>query len=87
MSDFSLGSKMVSKKSSVPPLNTFIVRFWRDPDGSVYRWRGQIQHIQTGEQLSFVQGNVMLTFIQQWVKIMENDKSITGDVADAVPGA
>lgn len=63
---------MINKQNSVPPLNTFIVRFWRESDQLTVRWRGQIQHIQTGEQLSFAQEKPMLTFIRRWVKITKN---------------
>jgi hypothetical protein len=50
--------------ASVPPASTFIVRFWWDRSGDVSRWRGQIQHVQSGESAAFLDIEGMLGFVR-----------------------
>ena len=50
--------------SPAPPASTFIVRFWWDRSGGESRWRGQIQHVQSGECASCLDLEGILDFIQ-----------------------
>jgi hypothetical protein len=34
---------------STPPASTFVVRFWREWSAAGSRWRGRIEHVQSGE--------------------------------------
>ena len=54
-----------------PPLNTFIVRFWREPRSGHPYWRGQIQHIQSGEHVAFTDKASLLHFLLRWVQMPE----------------
>ena len=65
---------MSMKKGPGPPLDTFIIRLWREmgPDGP--RWRGQVQHVQTGERISFADERTMLAFIRRWVKMPTGER-------------
>lgn len=56
-----------------PPLNTFIVRFWPEPRVSKPRWRGQVQHIQSGERAAFAGEDALLRFIRRWVQTPESE--------------
>jgi len=60
-----------------PPLNTFIVRFWQEPGASEGRWRGQVQHIQSGERAAFADKGTLMSFIGQWVQ-MRGERQIAG---------
>ncbi len=62
------------------PLNTFILRFWRERGNAGVHWRGQIQHIQSGEHAAFTNGVALICFIQRWVQLPENG----GECAETV---
>lgn len=53
------------------PQNTFIVRFWREWQGEdsaqTLKWRGRIEHIQSGEGISFHQAHELLAFIGRFI--------------------
>lgn len=53
------------------PQNTFVVRFWRewqdDEVDRIARWRGRIEHIQSGEGMTFYEKQQMLTFIERFI--------------------
>lgn len=53
------------------PQNTFILRFWWE-FGEVSqgpRWHGRIEHLQSGEGVSFKEAAQMLSFLQRYVPI------------------
>jgi hypothetical protein len=56
-----------------PPLNTFIVRFWREPRPGRPYWRGQVQHIQSGEHIAFTDQALLLHFLLRWIQMPEKD--------------
>lgn len=45
---------------------TFVLRFWRETSEGEERWRGRIEHIQSGETASFLQTEVMVSFIRRF---------------------
>ncbi|HDN78828.1 MAG: hypothetical protein DRI61_07175 [Chloroflexi bacterium] len=65
---------MPPKTPTRPPLNTFIIRFWREQGAEGVRWHGQIQHIQSGERIAFTDEEVMLSFIRRWVQTSKDGK-------------
>lgn len=40
--------------SEAPPTSTFAVRLWREGPGTACRWRGRIEHVQSGHSASFL---------------------------------
>jgi len=46
-------------------ITTFIVRFWREWTGAEARWRGRIEHVQSGQRQDFLYLDDMLGFLQQ----------------------
>ena len=60
---------MSNNRDPGPPLNTFIVRFWREPGAGENRWRGQVQHVQSGERSAFADKGTLMSFIGQWVQM------------------
>ena len=52
--------------SPVPPASTFVVRFWREWSAGEARWRGRIEHVQSGESATFIGLEAVLVFIQRF---------------------
>ena len=46
--------------------HSFLVRIWREGSGS--QWQGWVQHIRTGEAVTFRSLNELLDFVQRWEK-------------------
>ncbi len=44
---------------------TFVVRFWRDWTGTTSRWRGRVEHVQSGQRADFLYLDDMLRFLRQ----------------------
>ena len=55
----------------VHPLNTFVVRFWQEVGSDRPRWRGQAQHVQSGERIAFADEAGLLAFVRRWVRLAE----------------
>ena len=55
------------------PLNTFILRFWREWGSAGVHWHGQIQHIQSGEHAVFTDSVTLLRFVGRWVQLPPKD--------------
>ena len=45
---------------------TFVVRFWRESTAGEVRWRGCIEHVQSGKSAAFLEINGMLNFLQSF---------------------
>jgi len=51
--------------------HTFIVRFWWEPQGAgsdrTRGWRGRVDHVQSGEGMTFKKLHQLLTFIEGFI--------------------
>lgn len=56
----------MAESTPVPPVSTFVVRFWRDWSATGSRWRGRIEHVQSGEAAAFLELEAMLGFIRRF---------------------
>jgi len=45
---------------------TFVVRFWRETSAAEVRWRGQIEHVQSGQSTAFLDMRAMLGFLHRF---------------------
>ena len=45
---------------------TFVLRFWREPSAGQARWRGQIEHVQSGQSAAFLDLEAMLRFLRRF---------------------
>ena len=45
---------------------TFVVRFWREWTGAESRWRGRVEHVQSGRQTSFLEIDDLLGFFERF---------------------
>ena len=53
---------------SVPatPMLTFVLRFQRETTTREARWRGSIEHVQSGEVIAFMDFETKLCFLQRF---------------------
>ena len=58
----------------VPPISTFVVRFWREWSAAGPRWRGRIEHVQSGQSATFLGVEGMLDFVRS-LGVMSDDES------------
>ena len=64
----------MAESSSVPPVSTFVVRFWHEWSAAGPRWRGRIEHVQSGESAAFLGLDGMLDFVRRF-GAMADDRS------------
>jgi len=59
---------------------TFVVRFWREAPAGHVRWRGQIEHVQSGQSAAFLDLEAMLRFLRRFgVEVGEGGRSAQGE--------
>ena len=68
------GDNAMADPSPVPPASTFVVRFWREWSAGEARWRGRIEHVQSGESATFLGLDAMLDFVRRF-GVMADEKS------------
>lgn len=44
----------MAEPSCIPPASTFVIRFWFERSAACLRWRGRIEHVQSGKRADFV---------------------------------
>ena len=44
--------------------STFILRFYREWAGGALRWRGRIEHLESGESAAFLDLDKMVAFVR-----------------------
>jgi hypothetical protein len=45
---------------------TFVIRFWRETIAGESRWRGCIEHVQSGKSAAFLEIDAMLFFMRSF---------------------
>ena len=63
---------MAETASSIPPASTFVLRFWREWSASGSRWRGRIEHVQSGQRAEFVEFQGILEFVRAFGVMAED---------------
>ena len=64
----------MAEPSPVPPISTFVVRFWQEWSAAGSRWRGRIEHVQSGEIAAFLGLDEMLDFVRR-IGVMGDNES------------
>jgi hypothetical protein len=64
----------MAESTPIPPVSTFVVRFWQEWSASGLRWRGRIEHVQSGESAAFLDIGGMLSFLRRF-GIEDDDQS------------
>jgi hypothetical protein len=59
-----------------PPTSTFVIRFWREWSVTTERWRGRIEHVQSGQRADFVEPEDILQFVRGF-GVMVDDRMST----------
>jgi hypothetical protein len=62
----------MANPSSIPPTSTFIVRFWREGSAAGPRWRGRIEHVQSGKSATTLDLQGILDFVQRQGVMADN---------------
>ena len=62
------------ESTPVPPISTVVVRFWQEWSAAGSRWRGRIEHVQSGECATFLDLDEMLDFVHH-IGVMGGDES------------
>ncbi len=61
--------------SSTTITATFVLRFWQKTTASAACWRGSIEHVQSGEELSFLDTATMLAFLNRFgIKLDDSER-------------
>jgi len=63
----------MAESSPVPPVSTFVVRFWQEWSAAGPRWRGRIEHVQSGESGTFLGLNGMLDFVRRFSAMRDDE--------------
>jgi len=58
---------------------TFVLRFWRERTAREVRWRGRIEHVQSGEGVSFLDLKGMLSFIRRFCQWVDDSSQPTSE--------
>ena len=53
-------------RASVGPFSTFVVRFWWEWSAGRPCWRGNVEHVQSGARIGFLELGRMLDFLGQY---------------------
>jgi hypothetical protein len=56
----------MTETSAVPPVSTFVVRFWQEWSVAGPRWRGQVDHVQSGKTSRFLDLEELLDIIHSF---------------------
>jgi hypothetical protein len=67
----------MAKPSSVPPASTFVVRYWREWSVTGPRWRGRINHVDSGESAAFLDLDGMLAFLGRFGVLRDGEAELT----------
>ena len=69
----------MATSSSVPPISTFVVRVWREQSVAGLRWRGRIEHVQSGESATFLHLDEILDFVRSFGVMVSDESRPTGE--------
>jgi hypothetical protein len=56
----------LAQSPSIPPSSTFVVRLWHEWTAEGSRWRGRIEHVQSGRSAAFRELEGMLSFLRRF---------------------
>jgi len=59
-------------------MNTFVLRFWEERSITTVRWRGNIEHIPSGERSEFLRIEELLKFLRKYEVLLDETGHIQG---------
>jgi len=66
----------VAQPTRENPASTFVIRLWPERSAAGLRWRGRIDHVQSGESTVFLDVDGMVDFIHRF-GVLDDDKHRT----------
>jgi len=60
-----------SESAPTTATSTFVVRFYREWAGGAPRWRGRIEHLESGQSAAFLDLDKMLAFVRNFGIMVE----------------
>jgi len=69
----------MAEPSGVSPASTFVIRFWREWSAAGSRWRGRIEHVQSGTSVTCLDLQGILSFIQRYGVMVDGSSDHVGD--------
>jgi len=64
------------ESTSIPSVSTFVVRFWQEWSATGPRWRGRIEHVQSGQSAAFLGVDEMLDFVRRIGVMSGNERQL-----------
>jgi hypothetical protein len=61
---------------------TFVLRFWRKAAVGEICWRGSIEHVQSGEEMAFLDVETMLAFLNRFGIKLEDGETVKPNKLD-----
>ena len=71
--------RRIAKSSPMPPVSTFVVRFWHEWSAAGSRWRGRVEHVQSGESAAFLDLNGILDFVRRFGAMADDERGPAGE--------
>jgi hypothetical protein len=59
----------LDQSPSIPPASTFVIRLWHEWTAEGPRWRGRIEHLQSGESRAFLDWDGLLSFVHRFAAL------------------
>jgi hypothetical protein len=69
----------VAESQSIPPSSTFIVRLWHEGTAEGPRWRGRVEHLQSGESRAFLDVDGLLKFVCRFADLQDEAGERAGE--------
>jgi len=69
----------MAEPSPVLPVSTFVVRFWREWSAAGSRWRGRIEHVQSGKSAAFLDLSGILDFVRRFGAMADDERRPAGE--------
>lgn len=77
----------MAEPSAGSPVSTFVVRFWRERSRGEVRWRGRIEHLQSGDNASFLDLDGLQEFVRRFgVMVHEEGRAAAPEGAELPDG-
>ena len=76
------GNGPMAKSSPAPPVSTFVIRFWHEWSAARSRWRGRIEHVQSGQRANFERLGGALDFVRS-LGVMAEDRALPSQMDES----
>jgi hypothetical protein len=69
----------VAESPSIPPASTFVVRLWHEATAEGPRWRGRVEHLQSGQGGAFLDAGGLLRFVHRFADLQDEAGERAGE--------